>query len=94
VGEWRDRLVECCKGPIGAHVRSHAFKASAAVAPVEEKGGSGESPAIASQAAEIRPDDRETRGVTVDERIQQHPVNEAENRGCSADTQGDDQDTE
>src|SRR5215472_10649860 len=63
VGEWRDRLVERRKGTIGAYVCSHAFKAPAAVVPVEEKGGSGESPAITSQAAEIRPDDGETRGV-------------------------------
>ena len=94
VGKEGNRPVEGGKSAIGVGEGSHALEASAAVAPIEEEGGCGQSAAVASLAAEVRPDDGETRGVAEGKRIQQHPVDETEDCCGRADTQRDDQDRE
>ena len=94
MGQRCDRLVQRCKGAIGVHEGRHALKAPAAVTPVEEERRRGESAAVAALAAEVRPDDSETRGIAERERIQQHAIDETEDCGGSADSQRDDQDTE
>src|SRR5215510_7847380 len=59
VGRWRDRPVQRRKGSIAVGKCGHALEASAVFTPVEEEGGCGQSAAVASLPAEVRPDDRE-----------------------------------
>src|SRR5262249_51192264 len=89
-----DRLVQRRKRAIGAHEGRDALEAPAAFAPAEEERGRGECAIRAVLAAEVRPDDSQTPGISIRQRIQEHAIDETEDGGSGADSQRDDQNTE